>query len=109
MRQADETACTAPPMAMEPVIDATRCEAKGACVKVCPYDVFELRTLTPEERAQLSPIHKLKAWVHGNQRAVAVRADACQACGRCVKACPERAIALRPAVAACTPGGDQMS
>ena len=83
--------------AMIPVIDAGRCEAKAACVEVCPYDVFEVRRLTPDERAELSLLAKLKAWAHGNKRAFAVRADACHACGLCVKACPEQAIVLRRA------------
>ena len=83
--------------AMVPVIDAGRCEAKAACVKVCPYDVFEVRRLTPDERAELSWLGKLKAWAHGNRRAFAVRADACHACGLCVRACPEQAIVLQRA------------
>jgi NAD-dependent dihydropyrimidine dehydrogenase PreA subunit len=36
----------------------------------------------------------MKAAVHGNRQAFAVRADACHACGRCVAACPEHAIRL---------------
>ena len=93
----DDADCGNPAGAMVPVIDAGRCEAKAACVKVCPYDVFEVRRLTRDERAELSWLGKLKAWAHGNQRAFAVRADACHACGLCVKACPEQAIVLRPA------------
>jgi len=79
------------------VVDARRCEAKAACVAVCPYDVFEVRRLTVDERAELSFLGKLKAWAHGNQRAFVVRAEACHACGLCVKACPEQAITLHPA------------
>lgn len=81
---------------MAPVIDAGRCEAKAACVVACPYDVFEIRTLTAQERAALPLLGRLKAWAHGNRRAFAVRAEACHACGLCVKACPELAITLRP-------------
>ena len=93
----DDAGCGNAAGAMEPVIDARRCEAKAACVKVCPYDVFEVRVLTKDERAELSLLGKLKAWAHGNRRAFAVRADACHACGLCVRACPEQAIVLRPA------------
>jgi NAD-dependent dihydropyrimidine dehydrogenase PreA subunit len=32
--------------------------------------------------------------VHGKQTAFTPRADACHACGLCVVACPEKAIAL---------------
>lgn len=85
---------------MTPVVDAGRCEAKAACVAVCPYDVFEIRSLTDSERSELSLLGRLKAWVHGNRRAFVVRAEACHACGLCVKACPEQAIALRPAAGA---------
>src|SRR5687768_5653922 len=33
-----------------PRIDRARCEAKNDCVVVCPYDVFEVRRLTADER-----------------------------------------------------------
>jgi NAD-dependent dihydropyrimidine dehydrogenase PreA subunit len=79
---------------IEPLIDRNRCEAKGACVAACPYQVFEIRLLTPEDLAALSLLGKLKAWAHGRRQAFAVRADACHACGLCVKTCPEQAIRL---------------
>jgi 4Fe-4S ferredoxin len=88
---------------LAPVIDRDRCEAKGDCVRVCPYNVFELSVLNAEERARLSPIGKLKAFFHGYQQAFAARPEQCHACGLCVAACPERAIELAqppaPAVA----------
>jgi NAD-dependent dihydropyrimidine dehydrogenase PreA subunit len=77
-----------------PIIDRNRCEAKGACVDACPYHVFEIRPLAPEDLAVLSLLGKLKAWAHGSRQAFAVHADACHACGLCVKACPENAIRL---------------
>ena len=80
-----------------PVIDRNRCEAKSDCVEVCPYDVFELRRLTPEERSGLSFVGRLKVFFHGGKQAFAVRADACHACGLCVRACPEKAIRLTAA------------
>ncbi len=95
MAQSDHsTQCGNAAGTMVPVIDTSRCEAKAECVKVCPYDVFEIRQLTTNERMALSLLGKLKAWAHGNKRAFAVRADACHACGLCVKACPEQAISL---------------
>ncbi|WP_349700487.1 4Fe-4S binding protein [Acidisarcina polymorpha] len=39
-------------------------------------------------------LSRIKASVHGNRQAFAVRAEACQACGVCVSACPEGAIQL---------------
>jgi 4Fe-4S ferredoxin len=89
----------APPACKErgllaPVIDRNRCEGKEDCVHVCPYDVFELGVLGREDRSKLSLVGKLKAFAHGGRQAFAVRADLCQACGRCVDACPEHAITL---------------
>ena len=77
-----------------PVIDRNRCEAKTDCVSVCPYEVFEIRLLTADERGSLSWIGWAKAWAHGNKQAFAVRAQDCHACGLCVTACPEKAIKL---------------
>ncbi|HEX4353842.1 MAG TPA: ferredoxin family protein [Polyangiales bacterium] len=79
---------------LSPVIDRNRCEAKGDCVRVCPYHVFEIGSLSPEQRAKLSFIGRTKAFFHGNQQAFAVRPDDCHACGLCVTACPEKAIKL---------------
>ena len=79
---------------LEPLIDRNHCEGKADCVRVCPYNVFELRVLTPDERAQLSFLGRIKARVHGGKQAFAVRAADCHACGLCVRECPERAIKL---------------
>jgi 4Fe-4S ferredoxin len=91
----NETQCKQPAGRFEPVIDRSRCEAKGPCVTACPYDVFEISPLTSDEKAQLPFLAKVKAFAHGNKQAHAVRADACQACGYCVEVCPEKAIKLR--------------
>jgi NAD-dependent dihydropyrimidine dehydrogenase PreA subunit len=82
---------------LAPVIDRNRCEGKEDCVRICPYDVFEIGTLPSEERAKLSLKGRLKAFVHGNKQAFAVRAADCHGCGLCVEACPEKAITLRRA------------
>lgn len=79
---------------LEPLIDRNHCEGKADCVSACPYNVFELRILSREERAQLSFVGRIKAFVHGGKQAFAVRADQCHACGICVVECPERAIKL---------------
>ena len=77
-----------------PVVDRSRCEAKRACVEVCPYSVFEVRRIADEDYAKLGLLAKLKVTVHGKQSAYTPKAYACRACGLCVKACPEGAIRL---------------
>jgi len=77
-----------------PVIDRSRCEAKEDCVRVCPYHVFEVRRLSPDERQELGWLARAKLFVHGGRQAFAVRAAECHACGLCVRACPEKAIRL---------------
>ncbi len=86
--------CKHGPHILAPVIDRNRCEAKEDCVRVCPYDVFEIAELAAEDRRALSLVGRLKAWGHGGRQAFAVRADACHGCGLCVEACPENAIRL---------------
>jgi len=77
-----------------PVIDRNRCEAKADCAAVCPYDVFEVRRLTAEERAGVSLRGRVNLLAHRGRQAVVVAPDQCHACGLCVTACPERAIRL---------------
>ena len=90
------TACGDLPGRVVPVIDRNCCEGNSACVEVCPYYVFELRTLAPEDRAGLSLVGRVKSWVHGGRQAYAVGSENCHACGLCVAACPEKAIKLIP-------------
>jgi 4Fe-4S ferredoxin len=78
----------------EPRVDRARCEGKGACVRVCPYDVFEVRQIVETEYRALSLVARVKLWLHGKRTAYTPRADACQSCGLCVAACPEHAIRL---------------
>ena len=77
-----------------PVVDRNRCEGKEQCVKVCPYHVFSLLTVPRGERSGLTLRGKVKGYVHGWQQAYAIDSAACRACGLCVSACPEKAIAL---------------
>jgi 4Fe-4S ferredoxin len=79
---------------LRPVIDHARCEGKSDCLRVCPYDVFEVRRIDDADWRALTPFAKLKVWAHRKQTAYAVRSDACHACGLCVTACPEKAIKL---------------
>jgi 4Fe-4S ferredoxin len=89
-----EAGCNEEAGRFKPVIDRNRCEGKAACSAVCPYQVFVVGTLAPEERRGLSLLGKIKGYAHKWQQAFAVDADACHACGRCVAACPEKAITL---------------
>jgi NAD-dependent dihydropyrimidine dehydrogenase PreA subunit len=77
-----------------PAIDRNRCEGKEDCVRVCPYSVFEIGTLSAEDRRGLSLVGRIKAFAHGGKQAFAVRGEDCHACGLCVTACPEKAIRL---------------
>lgn len=98
MSQVQKSRCEKQAGRMMPVIDRSRCEAKADCVSICPYQVFEIHPLATAERKELSVLGYLKVLVHGGKQAFAVRADACRACGLCVRACPEQAISLVPAV-----------
>lgn len=89
-----EASCKQAPGKFAPVIDRARCEGKADCVVICPYDVFELDILPPEDRKGLGPLAKIKGFVHGWKQAFAINAEACRACGLCVSACPEKAITL---------------
>jgi 4Fe-4S ferredoxin len=86
--------CKQPPKVVAPVIDAHRCEGKGDCEEVCPYNVFELRKLTAGEMKALPFLPWLKVLAHGGKQGFVINADACHACGLCVTACPEKAIRL---------------
>jgi NAD-dependent dihydropyrimidine dehydrogenase PreA subunit len=86
--------CRAQPGTHDVVIDRARCEGKSDCVAVCPFGVYEVRRIDDEDFAKLSFFGRLKSRAHGRQTAYAPLADACQACGLCVVACPEQAITL---------------
>jgi len=87
--------CKQQPGTFGPVIDRARCEGKADCVVICPYSVFELDILPPEDRTALPFLARIKGTLHGWKQSFAVNADACQACGLCVSACPEKAITLK--------------
>ena len=84
----------ADPGVFRPEVDPRRCEGKADCVAVCPYDVFEVGRMADETFQAMPALVQLKLWAHGRKTAYTPRADACQACGMCVVACPERAIRL---------------
>jgi NAD-dependent dihydropyrimidine dehydrogenase PreA subunit len=86
--------CSAEPGRFIPVVDRSKCEGKSDCVDVCPYDVFEVRRIEDADFAELGLLARIKVIAHGRKSAYAPRASACQACGLCVVACPEKAITL---------------
>ena len=86
--------CRAEPGTYAPQIDRRRCEGKADCVAVCPYGVFEVRRMGDADFTSLSFLGRLKSRVHGRLTAYTPGAEACHACGLCVVACPEDAIAL---------------
>lgn len=79
-----------------PVVDHGRCEAKRACVDVCPNEVFEVRRMDPEDFARLGAIGRLRSLAHRRMTAYVARPEQCGECGLCVAACPEQAITLEP-------------
>jgi 4Fe-4S ferredoxin len=88
--------CRAAPGAWVPHIARSKCEGKADCIAVCPYDVFEIGQISDQDFAAMSLLQRFKSRVHGRRTVFTPRADACQACGLCVVACPERAITLVP-------------
>jgi 4Fe-4S ferredoxin len=89
--------CKQKPGAFRPVVDRNACEGKGECVRVCPVAVFAVGTLPKEERRGLGLKGRLKGFAHRWQQALLINPDACQACGLCVEACPEKALTLERA------------
>lgn len=81
---------------LQPIVDFNKCEGKDDCVRVCPYDVFEVRRIEDTDRKLLSFIGKVKTWVHP-RKAYVPDPTLCHGCGLCVPACPEKAIRLRRA------------
>jgi 4Fe-4S ferredoxin len=94
MAASSPTECRAKPGELVPVVDRARCEGKAECVEVCPFHVFEVRRIDDADFAPLGVLAKLKSLAHGRKTAYTPRASACEGCGKCVAACPEKAIKL---------------
>ncbi len=76
-----------------PLVDFNSCAAKKDCEAVCPYDVFEMRTISAEDKAKLNLKGKIKTFFF-KEKAYLANPDKCHACGLCIQACPEKAIQL---------------
>lgn len=76
-----------------PIVNFNSCGAKADCVAVCPYDVFEMRPITIEDKAKLNLKGKIKTFFF-KEKAYLTDPSLCHDCGLCVQACPERAIKL---------------
>ena len=61
-------------MPTRPVVDHGRCEAKRDCVRVCPYDVFEVRRMDPDDFTALGMLGKLRSTAHRRMTAYVARA-----------------------------------
>jgi NAD-dependent dihydropyrimidine dehydrogenase PreA subunit len=57
------------PGAYAPVVDHGKCEGKGDCVEVCPYDVFDVTQIADEDYRALGWRARLRVKVHGMQTA----------------------------------------
>jgi 4Fe-4S ferredoxin len=66
---ADQSSCKPDAGKWIPVINLSKCEGKQDCVEVCPFDVFEMQTITDEAYKALSFTGKLKTLVHGRKKA----------------------------------------
>src|ERR1700739_2462378 len=64
MKQATNIECKQEAGVFAPVIDRTRCEGKEDCVQVCPYDVFEMRKLSREDKDALPFAARMKPREH---------------------------------------------
>jgi NAD-dependent dihydropyrimidine dehydrogenase PreA subunit len=96
MSESATDSCVPTEAPVQPVIDRERCEGKADCVRVCPFGVFRVESVSPSDKAGLGTFARLKLFMHGGKQAY-VQEASCHGCGLCVSACPEKAIVLQRA------------
>lgn len=73
-----------------PVVDGEKCVACGACARICPRQIIEIRAKGKKDRRiYVSCVNKEKGGIARKNCSVA-----CICCGKCVKICPSNAITL---------------
>jgi NAD-dependent dihydropyrimidine dehydrogenase PreA subunit len=94
----DKSNCSEVTEKIMPVVNFNSCAGKADCVAVCPYDVFEMRPITKQDKAKLNLKGHIKTFFF-KQKAYVTNPDQCHSCGLCVQACPENAIKLTKYIA----------
>lgn len=79
-------------------VNPNACDGCASCVEVCPMGVFEMISISDEERKSLSFKGRLKVKIKGNTKSIVVHPEACIACGKCETLCHERAIRVQKRV-----------
>lgn len=92
-RNFDNSNCSDEAGKLMPIVDFNSCGGKEDCAIVCPYDVFEMRPISKEDKTKLNLKGQLKTFFF-KHKAYVINPEQCHACGLCVQACPERAIKL---------------
>jgi NAD-dependent dihydropyrimidine dehydrogenase PreA subunit len=89
----DDSNCDETGGKLKPLVNMSKCGGKEDCIPACPYDVLEMRPITPEDRLTLNFKGKIKTFFKPN-KAYVTDPSLCHACGICVQICPEKAIKL---------------
>lgn len=89
----DHSNCSNRTEKLMPIVNFNNCSGKKDCVEICPYNVFELRSITKEDKTNLNIKGRIKTFFI-SQKAYVINPSQCHTCGLCVKVCPEKAIKL---------------
>jgi NAD-dependent dihydropyrimidine dehydrogenase PreA subunit len=92
-KKLDQSNCSDVSQKLMPIVNFNNCGGKEDCVVVCPYDVFEMRPISKEDKEKLNLKGKIKTFFF-EQKAYVTKPDLCHSCGLCIQTCPEKAIKL---------------